>query len=189
MKVIQLRGTNAVGKTTAIRQFVNRGNFCVKSFVMNGIEVEYHKDDERGIVVLGRYDQNVTGGIDGRITNKNVLRDAILKALSVEKPNVLLFEGIVYGVTFKFAYELFKVLKLRGCDYLGVCLEPPLDVSFERLSERNGGKPIDAMSVQQKWFTAQRAYEMLKEAGVPVVFVDSSKIPKDKMYKIIEDVL
>lgn len=187
MKVIQLRGTNATGKTSTIRQFIDKGDFVVKSINMGARDIDYHWDERRKICVVGRYDQAMSGGIDGYITNKDFLRDVIVRIVKSIKPEVLLFEGIVYGVTFKFAYELQRLLNRWGVEYIGICLNPPLNVVFDRLAIRNGDKPVDYMSVQNKWFTANRAYEKLKRSGVNVKTVDTSNIPKELMYKIIED--
>lgn len=187
MKVIQLRGTNATGKTTTIRQFIERGTFEVRSIEVAKRDIEYHWDNERKIAIIGRYDQAMSGGVDGYITDKNLLRDTIIRMLRVIKPNVLLFEGIVYGVTFKFAFELARVLKQIKCEYVGICFIPPLDVVFDRLALRNGDKEVDYMSVQNKWFTASRAYDKLRQNGINVKAIDTTKIPKEQMYKIIED--
>ena len=70
MKVIQLRGTNATGKTTAIRQFIEKGEFEIGTINVQGLTIEFHEEKKRGIIILGRYDLSTTGGIDGRITNK-----------------------------------------------------------------------------------------------------------------------
>lgn len=187
MKVIQLRGTNATGKTTTIRQFIECGEFVVKTIRVAGRDIEYHWEERRRIAILGRYDQAMSGGVDGYITNKDLLRDTILKIMKNVKPDVLLFEGIVYGVTFEFAFKLARVLKKINCEYIGICFMPPLDVVFERLAKRNGDKAVDYMSVQNKWFSANRAYDKLRKNGIRVKAIDTSKIPKKKMQKIIED--
>ena len=189
MKVIQLRGTNATGKTTTIRQFIEHGSFTVESITVAGRNIEYHWDDERKIAIIGRYDQAMSGGIDGYITNKNLLRDVIVRMIRQIRPEVLLFEGIVYGVTFQFAYELTRALKQLKYDYIGICFMPPLDVVFDRLAQRNGGKEVDYMSVQNKWFTASRAYEKLYKQGIDVKAIDTTKIPKESMWRIIEDII
>lgn len=189
MKVIQLRGTNATGKTTAIRQFIQRGNFRVTSIRVRGKDIEFHYDDGRRIAILGRYDLNVSGGIDGRITDRNVLLDSIIKIIKTIQPEILLFEGIVYGVTFKFAHELYHVLRSLNYDYIGICLLPPLEIAFKRLEVRNGGKPVDLLKVQDKWFETARAAEKLQKHGVPIKVIDSSKIPFEHMYRIVEDAL
>lgn len=75
-KIIQLRGTNATGKTTACRQFIQSGQFTVRSVPVYGKYIEYHYDEQRKIAVVGRYDQRECGGVDGYIKNKNFLRDS-----------------------------------------------------------------------------------------------------------------
>ena len=187
MKVIQIRGTNATGKTTTIRGFINRGQFVIKTIKVGRRDIEYHWEDRRKIAIIGRYDKAVTGGVDGYITDKNELMDTILRIIKYIKPEILLFEGIVYGVTFKFAYELAHILKKYKYDYLGIVFMPPLDVVFQRLAIRNGGKEVDYMSVQGKWFSASSAYDKLLKSGINVKAVDTSKIPKEQMYRIIED--
>lgn len=187
MKVIQLRGTNATGKTTTVRQFINRGNFEVKSIFVGSRDIEYHWDEERKIAIIGRYDQRVSGGVDGYITNKDFLRDTIIRMLRLIKPEVLIFEGVMYGVTFEFAFNLIRALKALHCEYIGLCFMPPLDTVFDRLAKRNGGKEVDYMSVQNKWFTASRAYEKLRKNGINVKAINTAKVPEDSMYKILED--
>lgn len=189
MKVVQLRGTNATGKTTTMRQFIEKGDFEVKSIFVGSRDIEYHWDNDRRIAIIGRYDKAMSGGVDGYITNKDFLRDTIIRMVRTIKPEVLLFEGVVYGVTFEFAFKLSRVLKTLNYDYIGLCLLPPLDVVFDRLAKRNGDKEVDYMSVQRKWFSASSAYEKLRKNGVTVKSIDTSTIPKDQMYKIIEDAI
>ena len=189
MKVIQLRGTNATGKTTTIRQFIERGEFTVKSIRIGRRDIEYHWEEARRIAIVGRYDLAMSGGVDGYITNKDLLRDVIIRMIKVIQPEVLLFEGIVYGVTFQFAYELARVLKQLKYDYIGLCFLPPLNIVFDRLAQRNGGKEVDYMSVQNKWFSAARAYEKLHKNGINVKAIDTTKIPKEQMYRLIEDLI
>lgn len=186
MKVIHLRGTNASGKTSTVRQFIQHGHFTVKTIFVHRKEIEYHWDEGRKIAILGRYDQSVSGGVDGRITEKHVLADSIIRLIEIERPNDLIFEGVVYGVTYKFAYELSVVLRGMGYEYVGLCYSPPLEWCFDRLAERNGDKVVDYMSVQNKWFTAYRAYLKLRKNGVNVKEIDTSLIPKEKMWRLIE---
>lgn len=189
MKVIQIRGTNAVGKTTAVREFIKHGEFGIRDVKVDGKIIECHWEEKRRIAIIGRYDKAVTGGVDGCIQKKELLNNTIVKVIKTFRPNTLIFEGIMYGVTFEFAYKLVRVLKILHYDYVGICFFPSLDVVFDRLSQRNGGKEVDYMSIQNKWFSAQKAYEKLKTAGINVKSIDTSKIPKELMYKVIEEEL
>lgn len=188
-KVIQLRGTNATGKTTAVRQFIGHGSFSILEIKVGGNDVEYCYDKERNIVVLGRYDDRECGGIDGRIKSVGALNDSIVKVLREVGPEHLIFEGVVYGLTFKFAYELNFVCDKLGYHYTGLCLTPPLDDALMRLYQRNGGKEINVEHLQNRYFSSIRAYNKLKANGVDVKMINTSAIPKKDMYRIIEDEL
>ena len=189
MKMIQLRGTNATGKTTAVRQFVFRGGFCVREMPNAGRQIEYHWNEERRIAVLGRYDKRECGGIDGYIEYRDELLDIIAKMMRTIRPEVIIYEGIAMATTFKLAHDIAMLCKRTGYEFVAVCLEPPLEVAFERLAGRNGGRPVNYMKVQEKWFSAARANEKLEAAGLHVVRFDTSRIPKEDMWKIIEGVL
>lgn len=188
-KVIQLRGTNAVGKTTAVRQLTESGGFEVRLFRHGKMDVEYHMNDSRSICVLGRYDTRVCGGFDGVITDKRLLMDVIIKMLKELKPQYYVLEGVLYGVTFQFGFNLKKVCDMLGYHYKGLCLFPPLEVSLMRLYGRNGGKEIDVKSFQNKHLSAVKAYEKLRLNGVDVKIINTAEIPLEHMSKIIEDEL
>lgn len=188
MKVIQLRGTNSVGKTTAVRQFLQRGNYEKRQVIVRNSLCEYYFDESSRIAVLGRYDRNsYSGGIDGNITDRDVLLDAILRIARLEKANAIVFEGVLYGVTFKLTYELYRACVALGYRYSGILLQPPLQYVFDRIRERNGGKEVNEDSIANKYFTASRAAEKMKAAGIPTRIIDTSKVPLRDMYKIIEE--
>lgn len=188
-KVVQIRGANAVGKTTAIRMFLARGVFEIVPIKIGAKEVECNWDEKRGIFVIGRYDKCVSGGVDSAIKSREELLNTIAKAIREYKPETLLFEGILYGLTFKFAFDLSVFLKGVGYEYVGIGLFPPLGVAFDWLSERNGGKRVNETHIQQKWYSALKSIKKLKDAGLNVRVVDSSKIRLEDMWKIIEDAI
>lgn len=188
-KIIQLRGTNATGKTTAVRNFINLNNNCIYKIPVRGKEYEYTFLPDRNIVVAGRYDLRECGGIDGIITNKYILKEYMYKIMVDLKPEAVILDAVMYGVSFQFGYELSKVGEQLGYHYIGVLCAPPLDVSLLRLYKRNGGKEINVDHLQQKYFQSLKAYRRSCSAGMDMKLIDTSKIPKDKMQKIIEDCL
>lgn len=186
-KVIQIRGTNATGKTTAVRNLINKGGYRVASIQVRGTEYPYTYRD--GIVIGGRYDTRECGGLDGVIKDKTIMKEYIVKLLKGMKPKVLILDAVMYGVTFQFAYELDIACKSLGYHYIGLTFAPPLDVSLLRLYQRNGGKYINVEHLQNKHISSIKAYKRLKACGVDVRLIDTSKVPKDQMHKIIEDAI
>lgn len=186
-KLIQIRGTNATGKTTAVRNLISEGKFKIFSIKVRGKEYPYTYDGE--IVVGGRYDTRECGGLDGVIKDKNVMKEYVIKLLKELKPKAFILDAVMYGVTFRFAYELNVVCESLGYHYIGLTFAPPLDVSLLRLYQRNGGKDINVEHLQQKHIQSVKAYKRLKACGVDVRLIDTSKVPKEHMHKIIQEEL
>lgn len=186
-KIVHLRGTNGVGKTTAVSQFIARGDFEKRSENILKKTIEYHEDERRGIIVLGRYGENTCGGIDGRITNRDILLNVIAYFVKRKMPKVLVFEGVLYGVTYKFGKELYDFARQSGYQYIGICLTMPLEEAIDRVIRRSGNTNIDVLSIQNKYFTSLSAYKKLLQDGACVELVDTSKVPYDRMYELIEE--
>lgn len=185
MKLIQICGNNGCGKTTVVRQFIARfmPDYEIVSITACGHKIECHKQDD--IVVIGRYDKAECGGCDVAIRNATELKDAIAIIAKTVKPKVLIFEGVMYGKSFALRYEINKFAKAIGSDYMGICLEPPFDVTLERIYARNGGKEVNVKSLESGWRGAIKSNRKLKKVGVNITCVDTGSIPKDKMYEVL----
>ena len=186
MKVIQLRGTNGVGKTTAVREYMRNGQFWTESVEMGGSQYIYHFSGS--VAIIGKYDgETATGGIDGYITNKDELKNLIVRILKRVKPQTLIFECVFYGVSYQFSYDIKTVVERMGYEYVALCLMPPFDVSLERIWGRNGSKDINVEARQSVYRQAIVSNSKLRAKGVNVKVIDTSKIPKEDMGKIIAE--
>lgn len=186
MKLIQLCGTNGVGKTTSVLQFCEHRGMTAQVLEIDKRQYDYHTDGKA--VVLGRYGLTKCGGIDGKITDKRVLKYVIIQFLRRLKPEVLVFEALVYGNTFTFRWEMAQLAKTLGYEYTAVCIVPPLDVAIDRTYERNGND-VNVEQIAQKYFQALKSSAKLKQAGVNVRVIDTSKVQKEEMYRNVEDAI
>lgn len=187
MKVIQIRGVNGVGKTTAVREYIRKGLFCAESIEMGGKQYSYQYDGK--IAIIGNYDGAECGGVDGLIKNKDELKNLIAKILRTIKPDALIFEGVMYGQTFQFSYEINRLAKALGYEYIALCFVPPFETSLLRIWERNGGKDINVEQRQATYRSAIKSNSLLRMRGVTTKDIDTSSIPKEDMYRIIEEAL
>ena len=73
-KFIHIRGCMASGKTSTARSFLARGTYVIEYITIDKKKYPYTIDKAQNIVVTGRYDQRVCGGLDGVITNRNVMK-------------------------------------------------------------------------------------------------------------------
>lgn len=185
-KFIHLRGSMAVGKTTAAREFVKHGNFKEKQMPVGKKQYPYLYDEERNIVITGKYDDRTCGGLDGRIEDSDIMLEYLLRLCRYVQPEYIIFEAVMYGCTVKFAENIASAIKKFGYEYVGLCFLPPLDVAIERVYKRNGGKQIKMETFVRKYGDSERSYLRLKEKGFNVKHVDTSKIAQADMWQIIQ---
>lgn len=175
------------GKTTAARTYIQKkGGFKVEFMTVFGKEYPYTYNAKENIVVCGRYDRNVCGGIDGIIRDSKVVKQYVMQLLKI-KPDIIVFEGVMYGLTFKFSNELAMICRLNGYEYKAIVLAPEFNVLLERIYERNGGKPIKVESLNKNYMNSLKSSRKLKESGVYVKFIDTAKVSKQNMWRLIED--
>ena len=184
MKIIQVRGPNGSGKTTIIRNFIQKHGFEPVSVFVNGSEVECSRVGDA--IIIGRYDRNECGGCDAAVNSAEQLKNAIAKIARTLKPRYLIFEGFIYGVSFNFTYQIFLYSKKIGADFVAICLEPPFEIALARIYSRNGGKEINIDSRERNYKVAMRSNLKLASANVNVVRIDTSEIEPEKMASIIE---
>lgn len=185
-KFIHLRGSMAVGKTTAARLFLQHGNFQEKQMNVGKKWYPYYYDEKRSIVVTGKYNDRNCGGLDGRIKDVNIMLEYLLRICRIVQPNYIVFEAVMYGLTMKFAENISYGIKKLGYEYVGLCFLPPLEVAIQRVYQRNGGKQIKIDTFVRKYGDSERSYLKLKAKGYNVKHVDTSEFDKQDMWKIIQ---
>lgn len=187
-RFIQIRGSMGSGKTSIARQFIARGNFDVDFVDVFGKKIPFTFDKSRNIIVTGRYDQNECGGCDACIHSKEVCREYLIKLMK-KSPKILVFEGIMYGITFKFSNELNNLCNMLGYKYTAIALVAPFDVLIDRIYGRNGGKPIKVEKIEKQYTAYLRSTKKLEQEGVRVIYSHTQEYDRAGMYKILEEVL
>lgn len=188
-RMIQLRGSNGYGKTTAVSQFIMKRGMKPEYIECAGLTFELQTDGN-GIYVLAKKRKDGTySGLDGYVHNRDILIALIKELIKLKQPDVIVFEGLIYGLTFKLGFELNSLAKKSGYHFTAICLNLPRDIAIERLYQRNGGKPFNHDAFDGRCKSTMKSYEKLRDNGVDARLVDTSKIQKNNMYKIIEGVL
>ena len=181
MKVIQIRGCNACGKTTLVKQFIENKQLKQKKYK----KIKYYEDN--GIIVIGDYSKDGCCGCDADFSNKIELFDTILYFVKNMKPRYLIFEGLMYGITFEFSYNLKKYLEKNNCGYKAIYLTSDFKTIVERLNERNKGKEVNYEHLIDKYESAEKAYIKLKANKIDIVKYNVKDIKKEDMFKLLED--
>lgn len=187
MKIIQIRGINGSGKSTVAREYIENGHFVVREQSLAGSQYSYCYDGETAII--GRYDVRECGGVDGEIRDGDELKNLIVRIAKEVKPETLVFEGIMYGKSFQFSYDIHKWAKAMGHKYIALCLMPSFDEAMLRVWNRNGGKPVNVEALENGYRACIKSNSKLRAMGVDVRIVDTGNIPKGEMWRVIEEVI
>lgn len=185
-QLIQLRGCMGTGKTSTARSVLQRGNYRVCTIKVGKTEYPYCYDEKKRWAVTGRYDLRNCGGLDGIITNKDVMKYYLYKIMKDVTPEVIVFEAVMYGLTYKFGEELNRICTANGYKYTGILLKPQFEIILENIAARNGGKPINIEMLSEKYFRSETAAEKLNSSGVKIVVENPMDYAKEDMYKIVE---
>lgn len=187
MKIIQIRGNNGTGKTTIVREFLNKHGSDIVSVRVGKRLIECHKVGN--IIVIGRYDKNVCGGCDAAIRTAEELKDTIAKLIRTFKPEALIFEGVMYGKSFNLTWEFYNFAKAVRAEFLAICLEPDFETSLARIYKRNGGKEVNVNGLASGWRGSLKSNAKLRARGVPTKTYDTAKMTIEDMGRVLEEVL
>lgn len=163
--LVNIRGTNGAGKTTAIRTLMELGSFRPVYGLVFG---PYHPQayvgttpgSERQVFVLGRYD-TPTGGCDSLPTY-----DLVIELLEkyAAKGNVI-FEGFQVASCYG---RIGAFMESYGKDAVMLFLDTPLETCLQRIEARSG-KLRDARlikNVSAKFKTIERIEARVREDNI-----------------------
>lgn len=183
-KIIQIRGSNAVGKTTTVRKFIENKNMHIEQIMVSNIKTDITCDANKQYIVLGRYDVK-NGGCD-RFKNRTHVINTILYLVKTYKPKVIIFEGFIYGKTFKFALDIEKLARMFSYKYIPIVLYRSPENALKLLYDRNGKSRINEQTFYECYKSSLTSYEKIKRVGIGIQKVNTDDIPIDDMHKIIE---
>jgi hypothetical protein len=149
--ILNLRGTNGSGKSTAARSLIPDVSYEVE---LAGVKCTVGND----VCLIGGYPEGKTGGCD-RVKTYDLMRGAIREAAGTYP--IVLFESVtvstVFGSWAEFCCEL---------PFWWLYLDTPLDVCLARVETRNGGKPFNREMVADK----MRAIESTRAKAIAANF-------------------
>jgi hypothetical protein len=160
--VINLRGTNCSGKSSAIRSIMEEVGIAHElKHPVPGKACGYRLNS--GLMVIGRY-ETACGGCD-TIHRFSEIADAVV--LHSQSSSVL-FEGFLWSGIFKSSHELALHLQGQAKIIFGM-MDTPLQTCIRRVHERRGAagnhKPFDPANLIAKHRSVIKAHVKLELAG------------------------
>lgn len=186
-RIVQLRGLNASGKTTAMRGFAQRHNLIERQIDVGGIKTWVMTGGE--IAVVGRYPNSSNfGGCDSCIKGKQHLFDT-LGTLIEKGYSKIAFEGFLFSGSFRLGIALNAFAKNNGYEYVSVLMDLDYSTELERLFRRNGGKEINLDSFDSGRRGVYRTQQKLEKIGCKTIRGNAQDKPIDEMWQIVEGAL
>ena len=183
-KIIQVKGSNAVGKTTAIKQFIEKNKFIQSQIAVNNKNVFINHNIDYSICILGRYDVK-NGGCD-RFDGKKQIFDTIATLIKKYNTETIIFEGFIYGKSFSFAVEMEKFCKIINFKYISLFLYKEPNKALETIYKRNNGANINEQSFFSSYKTALNCMKKLRNNGFMLKTYNTDNIKYEEMFTIIE---
>lgn len=181
MILLQIRGIHGTGKTSMARAFLQEGNFEQETIEICGNRYPLNIDRKRNVVVTGRYGDAKCGGLDGKITDRRVMLE-YLYAIMQRKPELIVFEAVMYGITTQFTKDLDAMCRKLGYEFKAVALYCEFEEILQRIYTRNGGKRFDIDTLYKKCKSSDKANHRLLQTGINMRIIDTTNITKEEAF-------
>lgn len=187
MKIIQICGTNGVGKTTLVKGLLTSGNFLKLNQEVSGISREWWFDGK--VAVVGKYNDRNCCGVDAGNYSGDELIKTLKAVIARQRPEVILFEDVRFGGAFAFKQKLKKAAYDVGYDYYLMALIASLECSCDRVLNRSGNVDADYDAMRSKARGVINSTKKAKEIGAKVVFCDTEKHDKAEVLNMLRRII
>lgn len=183
--ILNIRGAHCSGKTTAVRMFLSKHPNYVDEFYVGKHKTSITRLKDMNVIVLGRYDQGACGGCD-RYKGGTHVKQTIMRVANMYNPEAIIYEGIMYSITFKMANEIAMMSERMGYHWKSVFLFRSYDNMLDLLQKRNNGKKVNLKSVYTKYERSIAVYEKLIQNKRDVEFENMTDKSIEYIGSIIE---
>lgn len=185
--IINIRGAVASGKTTALKQYMDKFGFTVEKVDAPFGKMPVSILNGQSIVVIGDYNANGNCLGADRLDNGNSdIVDCIIAIYEKYNPKIIMYEHMISSHCFRGTYNIRKIVKEFGYEYIGVQIRLSEEKRLQNLYDRSGGKAKVKTFDRNNGKRIDIASKKLIDAGVDMIIVDVDNIPKENMWKVIE---
>lgn len=179
--IVNIRGTNGSGKTTAVRQLIAAMTVPGQVTPVHGVAYKeigtiWDIRPDLGIpihplLVVGRYDQSPCGGCD-RLKTQDEITNLI--TFGAKKGMHVIFEGVIVSTIWGRYAALADTYR---SDFAFAFMNTPFDVCLQRIrtrqqSSKRGERPIKVEQVRQKYDLCQRHFDEARRTGYRATLLD-----------------
>ena len=178
--VVNVRGINASGKSTAVREFCRAYSLQPQEVMFVGEKFRIMTDGVR--LVFGWYKPySNSEGCDALRADKDQFKSFFEYALKRIKPRVVVYEKQIWSTTYKFTSEIAEICNSHDYSFIALQMCIRYETALNRLFGRNGGNMTNLVNFDNRYYQVQCARKNMKEQGMTVFDADVDIIPEEKM--------
>lgn len=186
--VINIRGINASGKSTAVREYCRENGLKPVTISFRGYDYKAMTDGKR--YVLGWYKPySNSEGLDNLDADKEEFKLFMHWFLRKYSPEVVVYEKQIWSTTYKLTAQLRKIAVEKGYGFVALVMMIGYNEALNRLFDRNGGNIGNLENYDGRYKSVYRTRETLLKAGVTVYDANMEKIDKARMGDVIPTVI
>lgn len=182
--VINVRGINASGKSTAVREFCRTFDLKPEQIQFQGNKYRVMTDGKK--YVIGWYKPySDSEGCDSLDVDKEAFKRFLQHLIGGVRPELIVYEKQIWSTTYKLTGEIIDLSKAYGYNFLVVQMMIGYEDSLNRLFFRNGGKNVNLENFDTRFTGVQRSLKQLEKRNIFILYSDPLKIPIERMKEVL----
>lgn len=182
--VVNVRGINASGKSTAVREFCRAYSLQPQEVSFMGQKFRIMTDGVR--LVFGWYKPySGAEGMDALKVDKESFKRFFEYVIKRNKPQIVVYEKIIWSKTFKLTSEIAEIARKNDYQFIAICMMIKFENGLQRLLLRNGGNIERTGTFENGYYGVQNARKNLKKNGYIVFDAGTDYIKKESMKYVI----
>lgn len=186
--VINIRGINASGKSTTVREYCRENGLKPVTILFHGHNYRAMTDGYK--YALGWYKPySDSEGLDSLDVKKEEFKLFMHWFLRKYTPKVVVYEKQIWSTTYKLTAQLRKIAIENGYGFVALVMMIGYNEALNRLFNRNGGNIGNLENYDRRYMGVYRSREAILRAGVIVYDADVEKIDIAQMVHVIPTVI
>lgn len=182
--VVNIRGINASGKSTAVRQFCKKYDMKPDTIRFNGFIWKVMTNGK--YIAIGHYKPySNSEGCDPLNITGEMFKNFLTFILMQYDFEIVVYEKQIWSTTYKLTAEVRDLTKACGYSFIAVQMSINYSAALNRLFKRNGNNLGNLDNYDCRFDGVQRSRKKLIQSGTAVYDAMVSEIPEQDMYKII----
>lgn len=182
--VINVRGINASGKSTAVREFCRLYSLEPKKIPFMGYKYKIMTDGKK--YVIGWYKPySNSEGCDPLNVSKEHFKLFLKYLMKDLRPEVIVYEKQIWSTTYKLTSEIRQIVEDSSYTFLVIQMSISYADGLNNLFIRNKKDTTCFKNYNNRFYSVNNSVKKLKKHKANIMFVDFIRVPFSEMKYVI----